>query len=420
MKYGIDDKPPPGALLLYGLQWLAVMLPVILITGLMLARLHFPEIPEQILYLRKVFVLIGLTTVLQVLYGHRLPVVEGPATILMVGIIATSAAGYDATYTALMLGGMAMAIAAATGVIAKIRFLFTTRVIAAILMLIAVTLAPAIIRISLSEPDGRAFRLCFLILLTLAMVVANGILKGVSKSLTVFLGLAGGSLVYFLFRGFPVVNAIPPDAALPLLLLEKFEFHAGAVLSFLFCYLGLGINQLGSVESIGHLLHADGMEKRLQNGQLIEGILNAGSGAMGVLGPVSFSLSSGIVAATGCASRFTLLPAAVALVLCGAFPGIALLLSYIPGVVMSSMLLYLMSAQIASGLIPLVRDGAAKEFEGGLTVGLALMVGLVFSFLPEETAKDIPSLIRPIVCNGFIMGTVTVLLMEHVLVRPRR
>lgn len=420
VKYDIDARPPAGAFVLYGMQWFAVMLPILLIMGVVVAKSHHDDTAAQALYLQKIFVLTGVTTILQVLFGHRLPVVEGPATILMVGVLASRAVGVDATYTALMIGGAVMALAAAAGLMARIRFLFTTRVIAAILILIAVTLAPTIIRISLPAGPDQAFHLCFLIALTLVMVVANQQLPGVWKSLAVLFGLAGGSLAFFLFRGLPDTAIFAAEAAgVRPPLLPAFEFHAGAVFSFLFCFVGLGINQLGSVESLGFLTGAGDMAGRVRRGQILEGVLNAGSGALGVLGPVSNSLSAGIVAATGCAARLTLLPAAAALILCGLFPEVVLFCSLVPGVVMGAMMLYLMSAQIASGILPLIHEKAISDFGGGVTLGMSVMVGLIFSFLPDAAAAEIPALLRPIVANGFLMGTLTVLLLEHVLIRAK-
>lgn len=419
MKYHIDDKPSSGPLFLYGLQWWAVSLPTMLIIGAVASRLHFADIAMQTFYLKKVFWITGLTVLVQVLWGHRLPIVEGPAAILLAGIVATLSAGYEAVYTAILLCGLFMALAAACGWLARIRFLFTPRVISVILILIAFTLMPAILRLSFPGPADAAFHLFFLLLLVFAMLVANQFLKGVWKSLTVLAGLLFGSLVYVLFRGFP---EIPAHASLSLLQtpwMTSFEFHPGAIFSFFLCFIALNINQIGSIESLGHMLKADKMEKRVKRGQILEGFLNAGSGCMGVIGPVSYSLSTGVVAATGCASRYTLVPAGAALIACGFFPELVLLFSRIPGAVMGAMLLYLMSSQLASGVLMLVSEKGVRDFSEGITVALPLMVGLLISFAPEGMDQEFLPFLRPLVCNGFIMGTVTVLILEHLIFRRK-
>lgn len=419
MKYHIDDKPPSGPLFLYGLQWWAVSLPTMLIIGAVASRLHCADIALQTFYLQKVFWITGITTLAQVLFGHKLPIVEGPAAILLAGIVATLSAGYEAVYTAILLCGLFMAMAAACGWLAKIRFLFTPRVIPVILILIAFTLMPAILRLSFPGPEDAVFHLFFVLLLVFAMLVANRFFRGVWKSLTVFAGLLFGSIVYSLFRGYPEIPAHETFGLAQIPWMNAFQLHPGAILSFFLCYLALNINQLGSIESVGFMLKADKMAERVKRGQILEGLLNAGSGLAGVIGPVSYSLSTGVVAATGCASRFTLIPAGAALIICGFFPELVLLFSRIPGVVMGAMLLYLMSAQLASGVLMLAGGEGIKDFNDAITVALALMVGLLISFAPDEMGRAFPSVLRPVLCNGFIMGTLTVLLMEHIIFKRK-
>jgi len=40
--------------------------------------------------------------------------------------------------------------------------------------------------------------------------------------------------------------------------------------------------------------------------------------------------------------------------------------------------------------------------------------------MPEELNAQIPALIRPIVGNGFVMGVITVLILEHGIFRDKK
>jgi xanthine/uracil permease len=83
-------------------------------------------------------------------------------------------------------------------------------------------------------------------------------------------------------------------------------------------------------------------------------------------------------------------------------------------------LLYLMAAQVAASFQMSGAATAAKDFNGALTIGLPIMLSLVISFMPAEVTAIIPSFLRPILGNGFVMGVIVVLLLEHVIFRPRR
>jgi xanthine/uracil permease len=110
----------------------------------------------------------------------------------------------------------------------------------------------------------------------------------------------------------------------------------------------------------------------------------------------------------------------VGLVICALFPQLVAVLAAIPSPVMGVVLLYLMAAQVAASFQMSGTATAAKDFNGALTIGLPIMLSLVISFMPAEVTAIIPSFLRPILGNGFVMGVIVVLLLEHVIFRPRR
>lgn len=422
LKYQLNEKPGFGPLLLYGLQWWVVTLPCLVIMGVVVARMHFDGLAEQIFYVQRLFGLMGLLTVVQVLWGHRLPLVMGPAAILLVGLVATVSAGLETVYTSIFIGGAAMFLAAVTGLLSRLRRLFTPRIVAVILILIAFTLSPTILGMIYGGAGPHSARLGFALVLVLLLVFCNVALPGVMKSLTVVIGMSLGSAVYFLLFGCPGLESPPAASAASLgasLFINGLAFDPGIILSFLFCFLALLINDFGSIESVGQLLKADHMELRVKRGLAVTGLANMAAGGLGVIGPVDFSLSAGVIAASGCASRYAFLPAGLGITACAFMPKVILLLTAIPGPVMGALLLYLMSTQLASGLGMLLAEKGVRDFDGALVVSLPLMIGLLISFSPAETFTALPQVFRPIVGNGFVMGTVMVLVLEHLVFRKR-
>jgi xanthine/uracil permease len=124
-KYGLNEVPPPGELIFLGLQWLAVMIPIVVIAGNVVAGLHFNAFGEQITYMQKVFLMTGVSLLAQLLWGHRLPLVAGPATVLLVGIAASRGSGIGAVYTALAAGGFVLFLLNAAGLFNFLKKLFT-------------------------------------------------------------------------------------------------------------------------------------------------------------------------------------------------------------------------------------------------------------------------------------------------------
>ncbi|MDR2368468.1 MAG: purine/pyrimidine permease [Deltaproteobacteria bacterium] len=422
MNIGLDDRPPWPALLLYGLQWWVVTLPCVVVSGAVVAGLHYADWADRVWYLQKLFAASGLISLAQVTLGHRLPLVIGPATVLMVGLVASQGAPIGALYSAMALGGALMAIMGFANRLAALRRFFTPRIVAVILVLIAFTLSPVIIGLILGESrPGPSLALA--LILILALVPLNEALKGSLKSLTVPLGLVVGTIAYRLWLGAPaepiIATAPVADPARSLFLADP-ALQAGPILAFIFCFLALTVNELGSVEAVGRMISAPGMDGRVRRGVGVTGLGSVLSGLLGVIGPVDFSLSAGLIAATKCAARLTFIPAGLALLACAFAPGFIALLVAIPKPIMGAVLLYSMVSQLAGGLSMLVSDRAIANYAQGVTVALPLLVGLLIAFAPPHAFQPFPAILRPIIANGFVMGAILVVLLEHVILRPSR
>ena len=421
MKYELNDKPGILPMLMYGLQWWIVSLPCVVIMGIIVSQLHYTDVSEQTFYLQKLFGVIGIAMIVQVLWGHRLPLIIGPASVLLIGILSTVSSGISAVYTGIMVGGLILTILAYSGLLGRLQFVFTPRIVTVILILIAFTLTSVILKLVLGDAVRALFNMFFTLVMVLALVIGNKLLRGIWKSTTVLWGIVGGVLVYYGVFGLPMLPSTGVEIILEQATVLNFplNFEAGTILAFLFCYIALIVNELGSIQAVGHMLQADHMDRRTTRGVGIVGVVNMLSGLFGVIGPVDYSMSPGVISATGCASRYTLLPAGVGLILCAFFPSVVGMLVTIPGVVMGAILLYLMATQLAAGLQMLVREKAITDFDSGVVVGLPLMVALLLSFAPEKVLNLIPYLFKPIVGNGFVMGVITVLIMEQLIFKMK-
>ena len=416
-KYSLNDRPRAAAMVMYAVQWLLIAVPVVL-TSAFVARLQYDTLAEQTLYTQKLFAVMGLTMIVQSLWGHRLPLVAGPAAVLLVGVMASIASSPEVIYTSIAVGGALVALLATTGWIKKLQPLFTPRISIVMMALIAFTIVPVFLRLIFADAEHYGLSFVMALVLSIAMVVANNRLRGMWKSAVVLIALVVGSAAYFAFAGLPSLEGATAAGAGRLFITPKFD--VGVIVAFLICYIALLINELGSVQSVSAYVEADNVPKRSTRGVALTGVMNVVAGAMGVLGPVDYTLSPGVIAATGCASRYPLVLTGVGLVICALFPQLVAMLSAIPSPVMGVVLLYLMAAQVAAAFQMSGTMSAAKDFNGALTIGLPIMLALVVSFLPAEVSEALPAVLRPIVGNGFVMGVIVVLVMEHVIFRKRR
>ena len=415
LKYNVDDRLPLSQLSLYALQWFILAVAVV-VTSVFVAQ---GSPAERLFFGQKMFMIMGLTGLIQIIWGHRLPLVVGPASVLLVGVLSAlaSKSNGNAIYSSIALGGVLITLVTFGGLIKHVQKLFTPRIVVVILMLIAFTLTPVIKNLifpAQASHTEHIFGLVFALVAAPIMVVLNRKLRGVAKSLVTPIALVVGSVAYYAI--FPLKEFTPSKVTLDGLFISEFRLDWGLVVAFFICYIALLINDIGSIESLGKMLQTEGMSSRLKRGVRITGLANIVAGSLGILGPVNYSMSPGIVASTGCASRYALIPATILLMLCSLSDRVIWALTAIPNPVIGVILLFLMGTQLAASLEMLHTTQSVRSFGEGLTIGLPIMMAMLFQLMPRGI---MPQIIEPLLGNGFAMGVIMVIIMEHVVNRAK-
>ncbi len=420
LKFGLDDKPRFRDMMLYSVEWFVLAVAVV-ITTIFIAQ-GTPG--EKVLYAQKMFVVMGGATLLQALIGHRMPLVVGPASVLLIGILTALASQGDTTntdviYTSILLCGALLAVIAAGGLLKYIQRIFTPRIVVVIMMLLSFTLAGTIKNLIFPAhlTEQHTFGLIFTVVAIPLMALLSTRLRGIIKSLVIPTSLLVGTVIYYLrFGGFneAVGRFSEPSGSL---IIPNLEFNWGIITAFVFCFIALLINDVGSIQALGSMIKASDMNRRVNRGVFLTGVLNFVAGGLGVIGPVNYSLSPGVVAGSRCASRYTIMPAAILLIICGLIPQMVAVFAAIPDTIIGVILLYLMGTQLAAAFHVMVVERNVLTFNDGLIIGLPVMIALLFAIIPAEV---VPQILRPIVQNGFVMGVITVILMEHIFLKEKK
>ncbi len=423
IEYGLDEKVPFLKSAVYGLQWAAILIPSIIILGRVLGELQAAQHVDQTVYLQKLLFLSALILFGQIFWGHRLPLIPGPAAVLLIGVISSQGFGESVIYTSVIIGGLCITLLAASGLLKYLQRLFTSNVVAVVLLLIAFTLTPTIRDLLIGGNSGESpfHHLVFALTMILSMFLFYRLLKGMWRSTLIIWAMILGSFLYFLI--FPA--AVGEDLFSNTVRFNVFfkqmnihwSFNAGVIISFIFCFVALSINDVSSIQAVNELLHPNEPDKRINRGMLITGIGNIMAGLLAVIGPVNYSLSPGVITATGCASRFTLVPAAAVILLLAFSPAGTGFVGSVPSVVIGAVLVYVMASQVAAGLMVALNDSKEKAFpfESGLKIGLPILLGVIIAFLPERAVQSLPPFLRPILGNGFVTGVLSAFILEHVL-----
>lgn len=421
LDYGLDQWPPPGPLAVLSLQWLMLLVPGLLVLGGVISSAWGLSPEAEVAFLQRLLLLMGVVQAAQVLVGHRLAGMVGPSAVLLVGVLATLGEDPGVVMGSLAAGGALMAAAGALGLAARLGRLYTPPVLATTLLLIAMALAPQM-RDLVYDPQtaGREWGapLIFAGVLVLAMAWAQHRLKGLWGTAVVVLGMTLGTGAYYALGLGPPPAWTPSHAVgLPPLGDHALGFSPAVTAAFCICYLALVSNELGTVEAVGQLVGADGMGRRIDRAVLVGGLGSAAAGLLGVLGPVTYSVSPGVVISSRSASRFTLLPAAAAVTALGLWPGGLAIFALVPPLVVGAVLVMLMAQTVVAALTLLTADGRPPDWATGVVVGVSVVTGLVVSFMPPEARESLHPFLRPLLANGFVVGLGLAFLLEHVFLR---
>jgi xanthine/uracil permease len=421
--YDLDDLPPCQYALLYGLQWAFIMFPALIIAATLSVGSLGPGGADIIRFLRLTLLTSGLFTIVQTLWGHRYPLLEGPATALMLAFILLAPHGLPAIQGGMMFGGVLLVIIVLSRQLERLTRLFTPNVVGVILMLIALGLLRPLLRFMTGATDttpgseGQTFLISLMLVLFIATL--SHWLKGFWRTVSILIGMVVGSFVFLVvgrLRWEQLVAA--PWISFSTRWVETLPgFYWPAAVAFACAYLAVIVNTLGSLQGIAAITDKERLPKATQRGILINGIAGVSCGVLGVVGTVSYSMGPGVILVNRVASRYAVTYCGAILLVATFLPKLAALLAVVPEPVVGAALCVGLGGQVGVGISTV----ASQEIQSRdyFVVGLPVLLGTLVGFLPQGLVDALPGWIQLFVANSLITGITLVLLLEHVLLRKR-
>ncbi len=423
--YGVDDRPPVGALVLLCVQHIFLMsstlvLPVVMVT----------EIGGSLSQVGTVVALTmiacGIGTILQALRcgivgsGFLCPNLCGPNF-------------FTASMEAAWLGGLplvrGMTIAAGlfeaafSRVVHRLKFLFPPEITGLVVLMVALGLIPLatskFLGVSFEGEPIRGTSLLVAALTLFLMVVVNLWGKPKLKMYSVLVGMVFGYSLSILtgqitatqFKSF--LDA--PWVALPIYEgMLDISFRWSLLPAFLI------VSITGALKSFGNLIMAEQVNdaewkepdmKRIGNGLFADSLCVTASGLVGGMASDTSASNVALSDATKATSRWIGYGAGALFILLGFSPKIGLLFSIMPSPVMGAILIFVTSFMIMSGLRIIL--GAGADVRRTFVIGVSLMFGLSLDMLPELYASVYPWL-RPLFDSSLTLCTVLAVILNQV------
>jgi uracil permease len=380
---------------------------------------------ERLLFFQRVLLTTGGIMILQTLWGHRYPLLDGPSSALLLTLLVLAPGGLPAIQGGMIVGGILVALMSLFGIVRRLEALFTDNVIGVTLILIALTLlpflTPLVIGTRPGRPQGDLGTFGISLVTILAIVLFSQRLSGFLKTISLLLGIGLGTFLTAVLGRLTLQAGLEaPWFSLPRPLFPGLPaFTLSAILPFLVAYLAVVINGVGSIYSIGEIVGKENLERRVARGIGWTGLGGLAAGVLGSIGTVSFGISPGVVLVTRVGSRFPVTLCGGLLCLLAFSQQLLVLLMSIPSSVVGAALLTAMASQVGAGISVLTRTGRALEGRDYAVVGLPILLAGVIAFLPEAFFRDLPPGAQAFFKNGLVVGIVVVLLLEHLFLRRK-
>jgi len=410
------------------MQWFIFLLASTVAFPIVIGAIYSMDFAEISGLMQRSFFVIGLASLLQGLFGHRLPIAEGPAGIWIsvFSIMAVTGlySGSSLTGTLqeleaiMIVTGLFLFLFGAFKISQKILPIFTPLVTGTFFLLLTVQLSGTFLQGMLGiEENSNTIQvteaviafLSFFIILGLSMFARNWL-----SNYAMLIGIIIGWVIYVILIGGEHNPENMPAFSFP----EIFAFGMPVFdlsvipISFITAIIVIS-NIVASIVAMNQILDSKGVDKgkQVNYGTAFTGINHGLAGVFSAIANVPLAMSSGFIALTGQKRKTPFIYASVLLMLIAFFPPLISFISSIPSPIANAALMASFIQLVGLAIRNLASD---QLDERKITiVGISYLIGMGTMFLPAEVFKVLPSILQNVMSNGLLVGTALVILLEQ-------
>ncbi len=383
------------------------------------------ELPAQEIagIVRSSLLFTGIACVLQGLFGHRLPLMEGHSGVMW-GLVLTMSLSSSALgmslpaigggiATGMMLAGAAIVLLALCNGLTFMQKVFSPMVLGVFLLLLTFQLILIFFDgMLLIKDDGTldipvtAFAFATMLFVIALKVFGNQTIASFSILIGMVVGWAG---YVWLFPADAAFQA-PALLAFPIFPFGTPNLNLGIVfVSFLATFLNLS-NTVAAVQTASKLLKQQVSQKQFNRSYMLTGSYSIGAAVLGLVSYAPFASSIGFLESTRIFDRKPFLIGGGLMTLLGIFPALGGLLATLP-ITVGNAVLFAAYLQLFGTALQSV-----KGFElDSVTIhrlALPVLIGIGLMFTDPNLFSGLPVLLQPLVTNGFVVGVLLSIFLE--------
>ncbi|GHH97727.1 uracil/xanthine transporter [Neobacillus kokaensis] len=409
---------------LAGLQWLFFMFANTVVIPLTIGDAFDLSSVEVVSALQRSFIYTGAACILQAVFGHRYPLMEGQSGLWWGAILSLSASAASAGISVNELGGglavgiicsgVLVTILGALGMGNFLKRLFTPVVMSTVLFLLASQLIIIFTKGMLGLATENKIHIptsslsIFLILLTIWINIKGP--KAI-RNFSILIGIVIGWIIYVLF--FPSAAA---DEQVTVKLFNLFPwgtptFSLGLIIMAVITGLVNTTNTIAAVKGVEPLLQTTTSDKQYRKSFVLTGINSVFSGLFGMVPYAPYISSLGFLQSTLIFERLPLIIGAVMFMILGLVPSFSHLFSTLP-ISVGDAVLFVAYLQLFSGALNNL-EGIRFSPKTIYRIAGPVLLGIAIMNIPAEMFSSIPMLVRPLISSGLLMGIILAIVLEN-------
>ena len=408
--------------LLSAIQWMAFIIAGSIVAPIAIADLfQLNDIETTGLVQRTMFVL-GISSLLQALFGHRMPINEGPAGLwwgvftiyagLSTTLFSSSMETLQALEGAMIISGIVFFLLSLSKLIDRLAVLFTPVVSGIYLLLLVIQLSGSFLNGMAGLGGGQSevsLPIAFFsfTLVGITFYLTRHHIKWVSQY-AILISLCAG---WALFEIFDLGKAYERYTGATIALPEVFAFgrpvfDSGLIVTSIFITFLLITNMLASIRVTGQVLKdmgADIKDFRYRASGFTAGINQLLGGVFSAIGSVPISGAAGFISTTGITRILPFIISSLLIVLASMLPHVMSVFAALPAPVGYSVTFVIFVNMTGIAFSEFDRENDKKRIR--VVIGTSLLAGVGAMFIPGEAFRNIPPVLVSILNNGLILGT---------------
>lgn len=425
LRYGLEDKPPAGRALLYGLQHVLIMFSAMVASPLVIGQLLNLSAEPRSAMMTGVMLGCGVGTLISALgvgwIGARLPLLLGAYTVYIGPVVAIAKAeSLGAAAGELLIGGLLLL--AISPIIGKIRFLFPPIVVGALLVVTGFSLIKIAMGVAFGVNTPYFGNPLTMLFLLGSMVLITAIAAIGSRLLQSFSVLAALIIAYLLAIGLGLGNfagiAAAPWFRLPAVLPFGLAWPSiGGLTTILIYHVVAAIYTMSITLALCAMIGVESSERRVRGAVAGDGLGSAIAILFGGVPLISYDQNVGAISLTGVASRFVVAISGAILVCMAFLPKIAAVIGLVPPFVLGGTLVFMFGTIAVVGIR--IISAAMTSQRDFLILAASFGLSALVNFAPPAVFEMFPPALRILAGDGIVVGTLVAALLNLALPAPK-